>query len=504
MWRDNSHYEPVGNKHRYPMPPSVALILWFILLLVLLCFDPAKAPKTSGALWVPVVWMFIIGSRLPSQWLGGAVGQAAQALEEGNPLDRAIYFILILLASCVLKSRSFSWGDFFARNVALMAFISFALLSVCWSDFPFVAFKRWFRDLGSYLVVLVVLSDPRPLEAVRTVLRRLSYLLVPLSIVLIKYFPEISKQYDSWTGVATYAGATTSKNMLGAACLVSGLFFFWDMLTRWPQRKQQRTKRIILVNVALLGMTLWLLHLANSATSGVCLLLGCLIVAATHSKALQRRLGILKGLIPISFCLYVVLAFGFNLNGDLAGAVGRDPTLTDRTKIWQILLRMHTNPLIGTGYQSFWLGSRLQWFWQNSGLGQINEAHNGYLQVYLNLGLIGVLLLAGFLIAGYRNICSRLRTESGLTVLALSVWAVLVFYNMTEAAFEGGVLWLMLLMGVVVLPQRSTTRVRNAPAFCSAETLTQPFLEATGVRTDSALRTLGNFPPSAMREVRNS
>ena len=175
------------------MPPSLALCLWFILLVALLRFDPAKDSKISLALWVPVIWMFIVGSRLPSQWLGVQTGQAAQALEEGNPVDRTISSVLILLAIGILMSRSFEWGSFFSRNFALMAFLSFALLSVCWSDFPFIAFKRWFRDLGNYLVILVALSDPRPLEAVRTVLRRLCYLLIPLSILLIKYYPHIEQ-----------------------------------------------------------------------------------------------------------------------------------------------------------------------------------------------------------------------------------------------------------------------------------------------------------------------
>src|SRR5262249_4881110 len=138
-------------------------------------------------------------------------------------------------------------------------------------------------------VVLVVLTDPQPLEAARTVLRRLSYLLIPLSVVLIKYFPEISKQYGAWTGLATYAGATTSKNMLGLACLISGLFFFWDTVTRWKDRKRPRTRQIILVNVAFIAMTLWLLKLASSATSGVCLALGCLVIAAAHTKPVWRR-----------------------------------------------------------------------------------------------------------------------------------------------------------------------------------------------------------------------
>ena len=220
------------------MPPSLALSLWLVLLVALLHFDPAKAPRTSLALWVPLIWMFIQGSRLPSQWFGVQVADATQALEEGNPLDRGIFFVLILVAIGILMSRSFKWGDFFGRNVALMAFVLFALLSVVWSDYPFVAFKRWFRDLGNYLVVLVALSDPRPQEAVRTLLRRLCYLLIPLSILLIKYYPEIARQYSYYTGAAMYVGPTTGKNLLGLLALLSGLFFFWDTAVRWSDRNR--------------------------------------------------------------------------------------------------------------------------------------------------------------------------------------------------------------------------------------------------------------------------
>ncbi len=168
------------------------------------------------------------------------MGTVAQALEEGNPLDRGIFSVLIVLAIGILVSRSFKWGDFFRRNVALMAFLSLALVSVCWSDFPFVALKRWFRDLGNYLAVLVVLSDPRPLEAVRTLLRRLCYLLIPLSILLVKYYPEISRRYDSWTGAFSDAGAYNRARTCSAFCaLLSGLFFFWDTVTRWSDRKER-------------------------------------------------------------------------------------------------------------------------------------------------------------------------------------------------------------------------------------------------------------------------
>jgi O-antigen ligase len=471
------------------MPPFLALLIWIILLFALLYFDPASSSKPSAALWISVIWLFIIASRLPSQWIGGEVGQIAQSLEEGNTLDRSIFSILIVFAMAVLMFRSFKWGTFIARNITLTIFLLFALVSVCWSDYPFVTFKHWLRDLGNYLVILVVLSDPHPVEATRTVLRRGCYILIPLSILLIKYYPAIGKQYDSWTGIAQYAGSTTSKNMLGVLCLVSGLFFIWDTVTRWPHRKERQTKRIILVNAAFIAMTLWLLMLSDSATSRICLVIGCLVIIAAHSKTVQRRPAPLTMLIPVAICAYLVLVFvlGANINTALAQAVGRDATLTDRTKIWSFLLSMKTNPLLGTGYESFWLGPRLEWFWRTSGLGHVNEAHNGFLEVYLNLGMVGLFLLGCFLIASYRTICRRL-TLSSLGPLGLALWTVTLFYSFTEAGFRSGFMWLTFLLGAIVVPKRALSKVRvvDNSVFDNAgakEALSTARLDATALHT---------------------
>ncbi len=439
------------------MPPSLALLVWLVLLLGLLCFDPAKARGTSLALWVPLTWMFFVGSRLPSQWLGDPVGTSAEAYQEANPLNRSVFLVLIVAAICILISRSFRWDDFFTRNWCLMAFLFFALASVFWSDFPLITFKRWFRDLGTYLVILVVLSDPHPLEAVRTVLRRFCYLVIPLSILLVKYYPEIGRAYDTWTGAPMFVGATTNKNLLGVACLVAGIFFFWDTVVRWPDRAERRTRRIILVNVAFIAMTFWLLYHADSATSRVCLVIGSLVILAVASKAFKRHPTFFKVIIPASFCSYVILAYWFNANAYLTRVVGRDATLTDRTFIWETLLNMKTNPLVGTGYRSFWLGTRLQTVWQTSRA--INEAHNGYLDIYLNLGMIGLVLLLGFLIASYRTIWDRFRSSRPHASLTLAFWTIFLFYNVTEAAFDNSLLWLILMLGAIAVQENAADRV---------------------------------------------
>jgi O-antigen ligase len=443
------------------MPPLLALLLWFVLLLALLRFDPAKEPGISPALWLSVIWIFFVGSRLPSQWLGGEIGHDAELMEQGNALDRYVQLLLILLALGTLLSRSFQWGKFFAANVALTALLSFGLISVLWSDFPFVAFKRWFKDLGTYLVILIALTDARWFDALRTLVRRACFLLIPLSILLIKYFPGMGKEYNSWTGEDYFIGVTTSKNMLGVLCLVSGLFFFWDLLTRWRERKERRTARILLVDIAFLAMTLWLLSKADSATSAVCLALGCAVIAAAHSKTVKRHPALLTVSIPVGICLYLLLEFVFDISviAVLAETVGRNPDLTGRTQIWSVLLSTGTNPLLGAGYESFWLGPRLRWIWEKTGI-TLNEAHNGFVEVYLNQGLIGLSLLAVFLVASYRTISRRVGAPSSLGSLSLALWTVLLFYNVTESAFRGHLMWIAFMLGVITVP-RLTRRSRN-------------------------------------------
>ena len=234
--------------------------------------------------------MFIVGSRNLSQWLDGQVGMSAQAFEEGNPLDRIISSALILLAIGILMSRSFKWGAFFARNLSLIAFVFFALVSVCWSDFPFVAFKRWFRDLGNYLVILVVLSDPRPLEAVRVVLRRLSYLLVPLSILLIKYYSAYREALLILDGRSRVRGSC-DKQEHARSCVPDQrplfLLGYCDALARTQTTADETDhscERRVYCNDALVAESSPQYDLRRLLVPSA-----ALVIAAAHSRFFKRR-----------------------------------------------------------------------------------------------------------------------------------------------------------------------------------------------------------------------
>lgn len=463
------------------MSPTPALILWLILLAALFAFDPAKEPKVSAALWVPVTWLFFLGSRSLGQWLtgndemmvGGSGDSVAQGLAEGDPLNRTAELVLISLGVAILVSRSFRWGDFFTRNRALTVYLLFALVSVLWSDLPFAAFKKWFRDLGNYAMILVVLSDPHPLEALSTLLRRIGYLLIPLSVVLIKYVPALGRQYDPWLGSAMFTGASMSKNMLGIVCLVCGIYFFWDTVVKWPDRKNRRQKRAILVNAGLFGMVVWLLNSCQSVTSQTSLAIGCVVILAAHTKAVRRQPGILTATIPAVFLIYAFLFFGLGLSGNFAAAVGRT-SLSGRNEIWQLVLSQQANPFVGAGYESFWLGPRLQRLWAGGwGAIHINEAHNGYLEVYLNVGYVGFLLLFLFVASTYKNIRKKFKPFSTIASLTLAIWTAFLFHNTSEADFRSGVMWFVFALGALAVSGVGRVKVRDAAELQSEQATDQ-------------------------------
>lgn len=446
------------------MSPTLALTLWLVLLLALLRYDPAADRRLSAGLWIPVIWISIIGSRLPAQWLSGHIGYTSSGFSEGSALDRAVYLSLIAASLLVLASRRFDWTRFVRANVWLTCFLMFALVSVTWSDYPFVAFKRWVRDLGVFLAIFVVISSPHPMESASWVLRRVLYLLIPLSVVFVKYFPHLAREYDHWTGQGYFVGVATSKNMLGVLCMVSALFFLWDTLARWPHRDQPRQRAVLLVNGCFLGISVWLLSIADSATSTLCLLLGSLIVIMAGVKWLRIRPMILVVLVPSGIAFYALFQFvlGVDLIGLVSQLVGRNPDLTGRTEIWSVVLSAGANPIVGTGYESFWLGSRLEWIWSRT-VG-VNTAHNGYLDAYLSLGGIGLALLVGFLCSGYVKIARRFASNPLIGSLGLAMWAMLLFYNVTESAFRLQILWVVFLMMAVTLsdPVPAASRPPNA------------------------------------------
>jgi O-antigen ligase len=413
-----------------------------------------RGQKASGALWIPVIWMWLACSRSVSQWLqaGSPLDPSVDQYLEGNPLDRAVYTGLLVAGLIVLVGRRKTVWNLLRANGPILLFFGYCAVSLLWSDYPGVAFKRWTKALGDLVMILIVLSDRRPTAAVKHFLARGAFILIPLSVLFTKYCPILGRSYGRWDWRTYYTGVTTNKNTLGVICLLFGLASVWRFLAACDHRVKGRTEQLLAHGVILV-MVGWLFWKANSMTSLACFLLASCLLLATHFRSVARRPAAVHFMVAAVIGVCVSTLF-LGLGTGALETIGRNSTLTDRTSIWAMVLGMGTNPLLGTGFESFWLGPRLESMWNAYSWGP-GEAHNGYIEIYLNLGWIGVVLLAGVIVTGYQTVLAAFHRKLPTWNLVLAYFVVGVVYNFTEAAFFRMMApaWILFLLAITRTPE---------------------------------------------------
>jgi len=389
-----------------------------------------------------------------SQWIGG-VGEATSSdFEQGNSFDAVVFAVLLVIGLIILlgRQRRARLCVILRNNKPLILFMLYCLVSIIWSDYPLVAFKRWTKALGDLTMVLIVLTDCDPAASLSQFLARPGFALVPVSILLIRYYPSLGREYSSWTGEVFNIGAATGKNGLGYICLIFGLGYVWSLFG--GIRSGERPRRIapILAHVAALVLTLWLFRMAHSATSFGCFLIGSALIMLTRLRSVIRKPMLVNLMVGV---ILFVAVYGLLINPNLglAEAVGRDSTLTGRTEIWKDVLPLTVSPVFGAGYESFWLGPRLDKIWSKSWGERPNQAHNGYLEVYLDLGWVGLALLGLVMMWGHWGMVRRLRSYPTIARLKLAFFSVAAAYNLTEHGLrELHPVWIMFLLAVTVIP----------------------------------------------------
>jgi exopolysaccharide production protein ExoQ len=425
------------------MPPPLVLLLTVGFIVFLFRRDIREKSGVTGALWVPFLWMLIICSRPVSYWLKifGLHVAGPISVEEGSTLDACFYFVLMAAGIYVLSKRKVRLAEFTRNNGWLIAFLLYCFLAIFWSDFPFVAFKRWIKILGHPIMVLIVFTEPDPEEALRRLMKRCAYIIVPISILLIKYYPTIGRTAGPWATASANTGIAPGKNALGVDCLVVGLFFFWHLLNTWRTEKGKTRRNELVLAGGFLAMVWWLLLKAQSSTSLASLIVGILAIVLLGLRSVNKKLIGMYVLAGIVILLVAEATFG--ISSILIQSLGRDPTLTGRTELWRELLAFHTNPIFGTGFESFWLGERLEPLWE-AHWWHPTEAHNGYLEIYLSLGLIGLFLLVVLFIATFRKIRLELLRNFDWGRFRLGFLGAIIFYNLTESSFKSlHPLWLV-------------------------------------------------------------
>jgi O-antigen ligase len=461
------------------MAASIATLLYAALILGLFWLDRDRGSRASPALLIPVTWLALGGSRSVSEWLYVTrPGASAEALLEGDPVNRVVYTGLVAMGLAVLLFRGPKVLKLLQANAVIVVFLLYCALSLTWADHPDVGFKRWVKTVGDFVMVLIVVSERDPSDAIRRLFIWTGFLLIPLSMLMIKYYPDLARYYSRFEWATLYSGVTTNKNNLGAICMLFGLASASQFLAALSGRTKTGRGRRLVAHGLILVMVMWLFDLAKSTTSLMCFFTGIVLLIALEMRAPATQMGtsaakemrksrlVAEHLLANALVAFLIVVPAMVLFGGLDGILrmlGKDPTLTDRTLIWELLFELAPNEWVGTGFENFWLGPRLDKIWSVYKWAP-NQAHNGYVETFLNLGWIGVALVIAVLANGYRTVMTGFR-RSPIGGLMLTFFVVGVVYNFTEAALFRMMApaWVALLLAITRVPELHSPQTWQPP-----------------------------------------
>jgi O-antigen ligase len=299
-------------------------------------------------------------------------------------------------------------------------------------------------------MAFVVLSECNPRQAVETILRRTAYILIPFSVLLIKYFPHLGVEFGRWNGARMWVGVSSQKNGLAVVCSVAILFLVWTFVRRWQQERNLLAGgRPAYADLIVLLVALYLLLFPEgkaSATSISALGVG---VAVLLSLFFRPRLAapLPKG--ALVSCVITLIGMGIALpltGGSFASgftaALGRDSTLTGRTETWaEIVPLAMSHPILGCGFDSYWTPMTRE-------LHRMSHAHSAYLEMFNELGSLGLLFFTCFAVSfalqstsssgfGWKSLCIsflvmalvRGFTESGINSFTSQLGGILVLMS---------------------------------------------------------------------------
>ena len=352
---------------------------------------------------------------------------------QGSPISRA-FELGILLGTIILIVV---WRKRVLLNIyrekLLWLLVGIVLASVFWSDMPGETLRRSLSFVGTTLFG-VYFAKRYPLNEQLRLLGWMCGIAVLLSIVVALVLPSYGVMgmgsiitAESTAHAGAWRGIYIHKNVLGRVMVLSAVVF---LLLATGNRRHQW------IAWAGFSLSVGLILLSTSKTS-LAMFLTIMLLLPIY-KALRWNYTL-----AVPFFITVVLVGGATATlflGDaetILGAFGRDLTLTGRTDIWTAVLdKIWERPWLGYGYNAFWLGwgSESEEIWRALNW-EVPHAHNGFLDLWLELGLLGIVTF----VLGFVGLYVRAITWVRLTKTAEALWplaylAFLFLANLTESS----------------------------------------------------------------------
>jgi exopolysaccharide production protein ExoQ len=352
-------------------------------------------------------------------------------LAPATPLERACFWMAYAFTFLQALSRPQQMMRVVMRNPFVIGVALTAALSPLWSDDPQTslrlafAFCMW-TIFGCFLAARY--TSRQLLVHLGIALGILALASLATGLIAPDFGIESGFRGGAWRGVFT------TKNVLGEMMLLA--FVVFGVLVPGAGR---------LKFLPVVGIVLAVPLIALSKATAALLIVPVLVITIPVVLAFRKN----NAVAALILCCLLVISAGASVliveRDAVLSVLGKDATMTGRTVLWtQVASHIADRPLLGHGYGAFWEATSAASERVRAAIGwDTPHSHNGLLDVWLDLGLVGALsLIAGFALALERA-WSGLRARTSVDgVWAMTFLVMLFLGNITESSiFQSYLMW---------------------------------------------------------------
>lgn len=306
----------------------------------------------------------------------------------------------------------------------LLLFIVYTILSIFWAQDTSSSIHGTIAIIWTTLVGYQIVSK-FSIEECLHFLAKFFFFIILLNLICVFFFPEYGIASGAHEGA--WKGIFGQKNRLGIIMTYSTMVFLAILLLKGNKKKGTYFG---------LFLSILLIIFSKSSTSFVVVLLIILFIPTLKLLKLDLRLFLSISLFLVSIIITCIPLFS-EIPRDIANYFGKDLTLTGRTEIWEVLINDYISQRywFGYGYNVFWSGETelVEQFFQKIGFIS-TTAHNGFLDIWLDLGIIGLIIFCINYLKNFLKLSVHLKGQKrNLYYWALFYFIVMLFYNFSES-----------------------------------------------------------------------
>ena len=386
----------------------------------------------AGAIWILIALM-IVPEGLDYRILAAGAPPSA-----GSAVSRILWLSLLSVSALVIWWRAgLAWLTVRTLNPFLTLFVAFAIGSVAWSIDPALSVRRLIRMITILLACLAFVSMGWHAQRFQNVVRPILTVMLLGSIVFGLAFPTLAIHSEAAPElIGAWRGLANHKNGLGALACFALIFWFHAGLT--GQAKFAR----VAVGAAIATACLLLSRSSTSLVATV-FVLTLLVLLLRSPPGLRPYVPYAVAALVAVLVVYALAILNLipglaTLLGPLTAFTDKAVTLTGRTEIWDVVTdHISYHPLLGTGYGAYWTAGPIPgtesyaFMWRMNGF-YPGSAHNGYLDIVNDLGLVGLICFLGYAVTHLRHSMRLMGIDRSQGALYLALFFQQAITNLSE------------------------------------------------------------------------